>query len=264
MFTVLKLIKPFFLPPTLILLGMALALFLLFRKKWKWGKIILTTAMILYYLLSTGPGNYLLIRSLEKATPWFLGATTGDKKTEAIVILAGGARRSGPLRPRNELSGPSWRRLWRGIELYHDKDGNIPIIYSGGSGDAFDQISIEGELTRKYALTTGIPETDFFIETTSRNTYENIRETKIILDAKFPGSTQHRVILVTSSIHMPRSILIARKAGLDPIPEPADFLVRSSGFDLLDFVPSAKALMVSTSCLHEWVGIAAYRIMGRL
>ena len=213
MFTILKLIKPFFLPPTLVLLGMGLALFLLFRKRWRWGKIILGAILVIYYLLSTGPVNYLLIRSLETATPGFLGTDSGGGEPEAIVILAGGAWRSGPLRPRDELAGPSWRRLWRGIELYQEMEGQIPILYSGGSGNIFDGVSIEAKLSRRYALTAGIPESDFLIETTSRNTYENIRETKKILNREFPDSNPHRVILVTSSIHMPRAVLIAQKAG---------------------------------------------------
>ncbi len=264
MFTVLKLIKPFFLPPTLIMLGMVLAIFLLFRKKRRWGKIILAATIITYYLLSTGPGNHLLVRSLEMATPVFLGTVSRAGEPEAIVILAGGAWQNGPLRPRNELAGPSWRRFWRGIELYREYDGLIPIIYSGGSGHIFDRVSVEGELTRQYALSMGIPEYDFLIETTSRNTYENIRETKKILDRDFPGSKPHRVILVTSSIHMPRAVLIAKKSGLDPIPEPADFLLRSSTFHLLDFSPSAETFLSSTRCLHEWLGIIACRLMGRL
>ena len=105
MFTILKLIKPFFLPPTLVLLGMSLSLLLLFRKRLRWGKIILGATLVIYYLLSTGPVNYLLIRSLERATPVFLETTSGEGEPEAIVILAGGAWRSGPLRPRDELAG---------------------------------------------------------------------------------------------------------------------------------------------------------------
>ena len=264
MFIILKLIKPFFLPPILILLGMVFCLWLLLRKRWRWGTIILTATLGIYYLLSTGPVNYLLVRSLETATPIFLGTDDSGAKPEAIVILAGGAWRSGPTRPRDELSGPSWRRLWRGLELYRERDGKIPILYSGGNGELFDRTPIEANLTRGYAITSGIPESDFMIETTSRNTYENIRETKKILDHKFPSSDPHHIILITSSIHMPRAVLIAKKAGLDPIPEPVDFLVRSTSFGLLDFFPSAETFLNSTRCLNEWVGIVAYRIMGRL
>lgn len=264
MFLILKLIKPFFLPPTLVFLGMVLSLWLLFRRRGRAGKICLGATLVIYYLLSTGPVNYLLIRSLETATTGFLGTTSGGGKPEAIVILAGGAWRSGPLRPRNELSGPSWRRLWGGIEIYREEGGKIPILYSGGSGDIFDQIPIEASLAREYALTTGIPRSDFLIETTSRNTYENIRETKKILDREFPDSNPHRIFLVTSSVHMPRAILIAKKAGIIPIPKPSDFLLRSPGFNLLDFLPSAETFLDSTRCLNEWLGIVAYRIMGRL
>lgn len=151
-----------------------------------------------------------------------------------------------------------------GIEIYREEGGKIPILYSGGSGDIFDQIPIEASLAREYALTTGIPRSDFLIETTSRNTYENIRETKKILDREFPDSNPHRIFLVTSSVHMPRAILIAKKAGIIPIPKPSDFLLRSPGFNLLDFLPSAETFLDSTRCLNEWLGIVAYRIMGRL
>lgn len=262
MFIFLKLVKPLFLPPFLILLGLGFSLWFLFKKKRRAGRIILTATLVIYYLLSTGPLNYLLIRSLETTTPKFTEEL--KIKPEAIVILAGGARRIGPLCPREELSGASWRRLWRGLEIYRELEGKIPIIYSGGSGNIFDKVSIEGSLSRQYAALTGIPESDFIIETASRNTYENIRETQKLLDKMFPDSDLHRVILVTSSIHMPRAMLISQKSGLSPIPMPADFPIRSTDFNLLDFIPSAEAFAISTSCLHEWLGIIAYRLLGRL
>lgn len=269
MFTILKLIKSLLLPPTAIFIGLLAVFYLLVVKKWKWARRILVVVLVGYYLLSTGPVAYLLVRSLEKTVSRIVSAEAapedaGKSEPEAIVILAGGAGKKGRNRPRHELQGPSWRRLWHGIELYREYGGAVPILYSGGSGDPFDQASIEAELAREYALSIGVPASDFWTETTSRNTYENVRETKWILDQRFPGQSTHRVILITSSTHMLRSVLVMLKAGLDPIPAPADFPILALPLDPLSFLPSVQALMVSSSCLHEWIGIIAYRLMGRL
>lgn len=269
MFAILKLIKPFLLPPTAIFIGLLAVFYLLVAKKWKWARIILVVVLIGYYLLSTDPVAYLLVRSLERMVLRIVSveAAPGDagkSEPEVIVILAGGVGRKGRNRPRHELQGPSWRRLWHGIEIYRECGGRVPILYSGGSGNPFDQASIEAELAREYALSMGVPASDFWIEAGSRNTYENVREMKRILDQSFPGQSTHQVILVTSSSHMLRSVLVMLKAGLDPIPSPADFPIVALPLDPLSFLPSAKALMVSSTCLHEWIGIISYRLMGRL
>ncbi len=260
MFTFLKLIKPFFLPPGLVLLGLAAALILAVRKKGKWTVRVLAVTLFGYYLLSIEPTAYYLGRSLERAIP----QPAGEGEPVAIVILAGGFRRAGGARPFSELSGPTWRRLWRGIEIYRELGGEVPILFSGGSGDPFDPEPGQGLLSRDYALAIGIPEEDFRFEEISRNTHENVRESRAILDREFPGAAPHRVILVTSSSHMLRSVLTARKAGLDPVPAPADYDYGSPAGSPLAFYPAAQALLVSTRCLHEWLGILAYRLQGRL
>ena len=261
MFTLFKLLKPFFLPPVLILLGMAAALVLAARKKWKWTVRILALTLLGYYLLSIEPVAYLLVRSLERSVP---GAAVGQGEPAAILILAGGHKRAGGARPFAELAGPSWRRLWRGIEIYRERGGEIPIIFAGGSGDPFDPSPGQARLARSYALAAGVPPEDFRIEETSRDTFENAREAKAILEREFPGDGPSRVILVTSSIHMLRSVLVARKAGLDPVPAPADYPIGRVPLSPLAFYTYPENFLISTRCLHEWMGIAAYRLMGRL
>jgi len=260
MFTVLKLLKPFILPPTLVLAGMAAALVLAVRKRRRGAVRVLTVTLLGYYLLSIEPTAYYLGRSLLRAVP----APSGEGEPAVILVLAGGFRRAGGARPFSELSGPTWRRLWRGIEIYRERGGKVPIFFAGGSGDPFDPEPGQALLARDYALAMGIPGEDFWLEEDSRNTYENIREARRILDWEFPGEERHRVILVTSASHMLRSVLVARKAGLDPVPAPADHGYSSPAGSPLAFYPSARPFLVSTSCLHEWLGIAFYRLQGRL
>ncbi len=260
MFTFLKLLKPFFLPPTLVLVGLTAALVLAVRKQRKWTVRVLAVTLFGYYLFSIEPAAYLLGQSLIRAVP----DPAGEGDPVAVLVLAGGFRRAGDGRPFSELAGPSWRRLWRGIEIYRELEGTVPILFAGGSGDPFDPEPGQAQLARGYALAMGIPPEDFWYEEESRNTYENLREVRAILDREFPGAGPHRVILVTSAIHMLRSVLTARKAGLDPVPAPADYEYTSPAGSPLSFYPSAQVFLSSTRCLHEWLGIAAYRLQGRL
>ncbi|MDP8236434.1 MAG: YdcF family protein [Candidatus Erginobacter occultus] len=261
MFTVLKLLKPFFLPPVLVLLGMAAALVLAARKKWKWTVRILAAVLLGYYLLSIEPVAYLLVRSLESSVP---AAAAGVGEPVAILVLAGGYKREGGARPFAELAGPSWRRLWRGIEIYRERSGGIPILYAGGSGDPFNAAPGQAQLARDYALSAGVPPEDFWIEESSRDTFENARDARSVLERKFVGTGPLRVILVTSSTHMLRSVLVLKKAGFDPIPAPADYPIGRVPCSPLSFYPSPEIFLVSTRCVHEWLGITAYRLMGRL
>jgi uncharacterized SAM-binding protein YcdF (DUF218 family) len=71
------------------------------------------------------------------------------------------------------------------------------------------------------------------------------------------------VVLVTSAWHLPRSAAIFRKAGFDFERCPVDSLAEAPLYPA-DLFPDAWALTRFTRMLREWIGIAAYGIMGRL
>jgi uncharacterized SAM-binding protein YcdF (DUF218 family) len=248
---------------TVIAIGFAVCLFLLLRGKQKSGKILLAIILSTYYLLSIESTAYFLSKSLETE----IENKVIDKKNgeiEAIVVLSNFAQEKGGYRPYDELSGTAWRRLWHGIELYNKFGGQIPIIYSGHSGNPFDPISVEAQLARNFAISIGVLKNKFWIEPSSYNTYESSIEIKRILDENFPGTKSHRIILVTSALHMPRSLRVMEKQGLSTIPSPADF---SKGYQTLNpwsFLPSVEHFRTSGLCIYEWLGILAYKILGRM
>ena len=263
MFILLKLIKPFLLPPTLIAIGMAMSFLFFLRKRQRLGTAFLLLTLATYYLLSIEPVAYSFAKSLENHIAiGKIGHETLD--VEAIVVLAGGVDKKGGHRPYHELSGNSWRRLWHGIELYKEFKGKIPILYSGGSGDPFDPVSVEAELAMNQAISMGIPEEKFWIEKSSRNTYESGIEIKRILDGRFPGVESHRIILVTSAFHMLRSMRVMEKAGINTIPSSADFATGLLKLDLLSFFPSDFYFSISTYSIHEWIGMGGYWLLGRI
>lgn len=222
------------------------------------------STLIAYYLLSIHPVAYMLASSLEKTIPPATIDSTVIKDADAIVILAGGAQKKTGYRPFAELGGISWRRLWRGIELFQLAGSEVPILYSGGSGDPFDPVAEEAELARQYSLIIGIPEDMFWVESGSRDTYESSLAVKNFLDERLPDNEIHKIILVTSARHMPRSLKTMNKVGVMAIPQPADFSADTLQITPLSFFPSATRFSSSVGSIHEWLGIFSYHARGRI
>ncbi|MGD5699712.1 YdcF family protein, partial [Xanthomonas citri pv. citri] len=90
-------------------------------------------------------------------------------------------------------------------------------------------------------------------------TWENAVFTKQLVTPK-PGE---HWLLVTSAFHMPRAMGIFRKAGFDVEPYPVDW--RMGGRDeLFTFTHAGNDGLEKTEiAVREWIGLLAYRLMGR-
>ena len=105
----------------------------------------------------------------------------------------------------------------------------------------------------------GIPKARLILERDSRNTWENAMFTKQLVAPK-PGE---RWLLVTSAFHMPRSMGIFRKAGFDVEAYPVDWRMGGRE-DLFSFTNmGADGLGRTEVAMREWIGLVAYRLMGR-
>jgi uncharacterized SAM-binding protein YcdF (DUF218 family) len=105
----------------------------------------------------------------------------------------------------------------------------------------------------------GVPAQAIILESESRNTHENALYSKEALKALEPG----KVIVVTSAWHMRRSEAIFKKASYDFYAFSTDSIQGSNTFPA-SYFPDAWALERSSMLLREWIGFAAYRILGRL
>jgi uncharacterized SAM-binding protein YcdF (DUF218 family) len=103
-----------------------------------------------------------------------------------------------------------------------------------------------------------VPQAALTLESRSTNTYENALFTRELpgLDARKPW------LLLTSAWHMPRAMATFQKAGWNVTPYPVDFRTGGgtpwSQYDLRLGADKWELL------LHEWLGIAAYRLSGRI
>jgi uncharacterized SAM-binding protein YcdF (DUF218 family) len=101
-------------------------------------------------------------------------------------------------------------------------------------------------------------------ETRARNTREHARN----LQALFPERGFRRVLLVTSAMHMPRSMGVFRRLcpGIEFIPALTDFrVVKSTGAwytQVFAPIPTPHQLMNFSEAMHEYLGIAYYGVRG--
>ncbi len=153
-------------------------------------------------------------------------------------------------------------RFIQTLKLY--KQGHIKkIAITGGSSDVLPGVSyseaafVSGEL-----VSMGVPVSDILIEGRARNTHENALFTKQLLD-----SLQLRppYVLITSAIHIPRSIKVFDRAGMagQIVPYPAGYLVADRGFLNTYIIPQVVVLEHWRRLMKEWVGIVAYSLTGR-
>lgn len=84
------------------------------------------------------------------------------------------------------------------------------IIFSGGQGG--DETVPEGQAMLEYAVAHGLPRQQGIAEVQSLNTYQNMRNSKAIIEQQ---TKDYQVIFVTNNYHTYRAARMAREVGLN-------------------------------------------------
>jgi uncharacterized SAM-binding protein YcdF (DUF218 family) len=106
----------------------------------------------------------------------------------------------------------------------------------------------------------GIPAQHILMEDKSRNTFESATNAKAILDAL---NATDNCILVTSALHMRRSMAVFQKAGIRPEPHAANFEVLENRITIGSFIPDITLLNTWQHLLKEMVGMLVYKMTGK-
>ena len=117
---------------------------------------------------------------------------------------------------------------------------------------------LDSEVARMAMADIGVPTERMIFEKNSRNTYENAI---FSADVVRPETSQ-KWLLVTSAWHMPRAIGCFRKAGWNVYPAPAGYFTTGK-YRLHPLFQFEEQLHMLTMAAHEYVGLVAYRLMGR-
>jgi uncharacterized SAM-binding protein YcdF (DUF218 family) len=144
--------------------------------------------------------------------------------------------------------------------LYRQLGGRQVVVCGGPSDDLADGPSV-AEVMRDTLVKFGVSEADVLIEKRSLSTYENARNVRQLLEEQ----GIEKVVLVTDSRHMPRSVMCFRKQGIDVVPAASDFRPTEIPPPLYELLlPSSGGLKASRKTFHEWLGMAWYWIHGRI
>ena len=198
-----------------------------------------------------------LVRQLEVRHPG--PSPQADLSRYAGLVVLGGA-----LEPAYVWAGhdqpalnDAAERMTAGLPLLQ-RYPHFQLLFTGGEGDLLAQGMSEAERARRFYQSMGVAPQRLLFEAASRTTHENS-----VMSAALPGVDKTRPwLLVTSASHMPRALATFEKAGWNVTPYPVDYC---SGLETpWSSYSLAKGARTWHLALHEYAGLLAYQLSGRL
>jgi len=141
-------------------------------------------------------------------------------------------------------------RIFEAHRIYREIP-DCKIIISGSNNG--------GKLMSALLTLLNFPSKNIIIDNAKNTRMSAVNVKKILGNENF--------ILVTSAVHMPRSMMLFFNEGLKPIPAPADHMDGYSkdfnfphGRRVTYFLPNTVAFMRSSAALYEYLGVIKYSI----
>lgn len=239
-------IKALLIPPLPPLLLMLMA-WMLWRQRYRWAVFSLAVAVCWLYAWSLPVVAGQLARWAEAAVAMTPEQLAQHRDRQVIIVLGGGRQAESPeLGGADSPSVTTMERLRFAARVY--RSTGLPLLVSGGA--VYGEATAEAELMRDSLRQDFVMEPRW-LEMQSRDTRENARRSAALLLPK----GLHRIILVTSAVHMSRAEGEFRAAGFDVLPAPTGFYTDASTLpQVLRWLPRASAW--SYSCMVENEAIA--------
>lgn len=178
-------------------------------------------------------------------------AETALPKADAIVVLGGGHYDGWMRRDSVDPDELRHSRLAAGARAW--LAGRAPLIILSGGGNG--RGPSEAETMAMAIAKAGIPASALVLEQGSDNTRDNARLTAALLRQR----AMRKVLLVTSSVHMPRASVLFRNAGIEVVPVPVPEGRLGTGWKER-WLPSPRALWRSGRAMKEYAGLLAIRV----
>lgn len=135
---------------------------------------------------------------------------------------------------------------------------NAQLVFTGGNGHINDQDYPEADSAQILFEQLGLSDRAVIYESKSRNTGENARNSKLLVQPK----PEEAWILVTSAYHMPRAVGVFSQNGWPVTPYPVDHRSQSGNLLRVQFDFSGNLSLLSVA-VREWIGLIAYRLTGQ-
>lgn len=250
----LSLLQPVALTVLLILAAAA------FRRRAVVCHLLLASALLVLLVAGNGRVTDAFARRLESRHP----APEPIPQADCIVVLGGGTGAAIPPRATVEVGEAGDRVLFAG-HLFRQEKAPIVICTSGVATGGLARRPPAEDMA-ELLVAIGVPEDAILLETESGNTREHaVHLAPLLRERGFK-----RAILVTSALHMPRAVGVFKRycPDLEWIPAPTDHRVVEDLEPLpwyreaRAFVPTPGRLQLFTETVHEYLGMAYYRLRG--
>ena len=216
------------------------------RARLRNGLIVVALAWIGFFSLPSVA--HWVARPLEQKYPMY-----GNQPVD-FVVVHGNAHVSDPLVPITSLlSEVALMRLAEGIRI-HRLNPNSKLLLSGYSGgDAISQAEAMAQVAEQVF---SVSREDMILKPLAKDTEEEA-EAWVEVTAGRP------LAVVTSAVHMPRTLFLYHHLGSQPIAAPTQYDTRSypvEGF--FNKLPSGSALRRVERAWHEYVGLLWLKVKG--
>jgi uncharacterized SAM-binding protein YcdF (DUF218 family) len=243
------------LSPSQILLGLTIAggLLLAFGRA-KWGRRLSVAGAIGLLLFGVLPTSHYLASALETRfpQPQLPGQVTG-------IVLLSGAERPASTEAYGEPQFSSAAGRYTTTLRLAARFPDARIVFTGGpEKDPGTGKLAQTGVAKSLLASLGMDPARITYEEASTDTCDNASNTKALVQPQ-PGETW---VVVTSAMHIPRTMACFRAAGWEVVPQPANYQVVLGGIDAGTFQIADNLALLDTA-LHEWVGLAYYRFTGR-
>ena len=216
-------------------------------------------------LLKIGIGGFVLVLLLP-VDQWallpledrFPPVTQPPAHVDGIVVLGGAVMPDLAADRGTQALNDAAERMTTAVALAR-RYPNARLVFTGGRGELVPGETTEADVAGALFASLGIAPDRLTLESRSRTTYENALLTK----AQVHPQPDQTWILVTSAFHMPRSIGAFRAVGWKMLPWPVGY---KSGHGHHLWLPTSLGLHLVQldEATHEWVGLIAYRLTGRI
>ncbi|WP_150468184.1 YdcF family protein [Francisella sp. SYW-9] len=196
-------------------------------------RYFLVALTIIYYLIGSGIIGYFLAKPIQSETSDIKACA----KTNGIILLGAGLNNAfGQIEP----SLGAYDRILKTAEIYNKYPQKI-IVTGGVPGG--ENVS-EAEIYTKELQKLGVPDSKIELEKRAKNTYQNAKFTKKLLE------NDKTYCLVTGGIHYKRSKILFDKFNINTISVASSKLVPD-----IKILPNAYNFYITQRIIHEYLGI---------
>ncbi|MBI5248726.1 MAG: YdcF family protein [Desulfomonile tiedjei] len=216
------------------------------------GTVLILLGGVLLAVMASPITSYILLQPLESWAGPYADPEELMRKNVRYVVVLGGITAGQDLSPADGW-GNAIFRVMEGARLCRRMPGSRLVLLQPG----FYPIPRYKEKMAALPNELGIPERDLILERGALDTGD-----EAVLVRGVVG--EEPFALVTSAYHMPRALKIFRKAGLNPIPAPCEYITAKFPHYIDWFGIDAMSILRSQLAIHEYVGIVWLMITNEL